>query len=180
MSLIENLLIILTSYSGGYQLMRRKLSMPTHPWPPYYKKYTQNQAIEELKEVKEAILKTTLSRLKKRGLVENKNRIWKITAKGEIYLREKISSKIPHFGHLKKEKTKNTMIVVFDIPETRKKQRNWLRGDLKALGFMQLQKSVWFGPAPLPKQFIKYLNDTNLLQYLKFFKAAKEDIVDSD
>ena len=54
------------------------------------------------------------------------------------------------------------MIVIFDIPEIRKNKRNWLRGDLMALGFMQLQKSVWFGPAPLPKKFIEYLNDTNL------------------
>ena len=162
--------------------MRQKLLMPTYPWPSYYKKQvlTQGQKIKEIKEVKEKILKTTLSRLKKRGLVENKNEIWKITEKGKNYLKEKISSKIPHFGHLKLENTKNNMIVIFDIPEIRKKQRNWLRGDLMALGFMQLQKSVWFGPAPLPKKFIEYLNDTNLLQYLKFFKATKEEIIDSN
>ena len=38
--------------------------------------------------------------------MENKNEIWKITEKGKNYLKEKISSKIPHFGHLKLENTK--------------------------------------------------------------------------
>ena len=66
MSLVEDLLVILTSYSGGYKLMRQKLLMPTYPWPSYYKKQvlTQGQKIKEIKEVKEKILKTTLSRLK--------------------------------------------------------------------------------------------------------------------
>ncbi len=179
MSLVEDLLVILTSYSGGYKLMRQKLLMPTYPWPSYYKKCILTQS-QKIKEVKEKVLKTTLSRLKKCGLVENKNKIWKITEIGKNYLKEKISSKIPHFGHSKVKNTKNNMIVIFDIPEIRKKQRNWLRGDLMALGFTQLQKSVWFGPAPLPKEFIKYLNDTNLLHYLKFFKATKEEIIDSN
>ena len=69
------------------------------------------------------------------------------------------------------------MVIVFDIPELRRKQRNWLRAELVALDFIPLQKSVWLGPAPLPKEFIKYLSETNLLQYLKFFKAAEEDII---
>ena len=83
----------------------------------------------------------------------------------------------PHFGHLKLKSAKRNMIVIFDIPEIRKKQRNWLRGDLMALGFIMLQKSVWLGPSPLPKEFISYLNETNILQYLKFFKVAEEDVV---
>lgn len=181
MSIAEDLLTILTNYSGGYKLMRQKLYSPTYPWPDGYKKIkkTQDEAIKEIKEIKEGTLRKTLSRLKKQGLVENKNRIWVITKQGREYLKNKQSLRNLHFGHLKIKNAKNNMIVIFDIPEIRKKQRNWLRGDLMALEFIQLQKSVWFGPAPLPKEFIKYLNDTNLLQYLKFFKVAKEEIVDS-
>lgn len=162
--------------------MRQKISAPTYPWPSYYKKIakTQDQAIKEIKRVKDQTLRITLSRLKKRGLVENKNRIWKITKKGEDYLKNKLAAKIPRFGHLKAKNVKNNMIIIFDIPEIRRKQRDWLRGELIMLGFIQLQKSAWFGPAPLPEEFIKYLNDTNLLQYLKFFKAVKEEIVDSN
>lgn len=167
MSFVEDLLIILTDYSGGYKLMRKKL---------YGRDFSHFQKINP-KEIKDQTLRITLSRLKKNGLAVNNSGIWKITEKGKEYLKNKLVLKIPHFGHLKIKNTKRNMIIIFDIPEVRKKQRDWLRGDLLALGFILLQESVWFGPAPLPKEFIKYLSDTNLLQYIKFFKVSEEDII---
>jgi len=131
----------------------------------------------DYQKLKEQTPRTTLSRLKKRGLVENRNGIWAITKKGRRFLKNKLISKIPHFKHFKIKSEKRNMVIVFDIPELRRKQRNWLRAELVALDFIPLQKSVWLGPAPLPKEFIKYLSETNLLQYLKFFKAAEEDII---
>lgn len=181
MSIVEDLLTILTNYSGGYKLMRQKLYSPTYPWPHKGNfKISPEQKIREIREIKDETLRKTLYRLKKQGLVENKNKIWEITEKGKGFLKDKLSLKIYHFGHLKIKNAKRNMIIVFDIPEIRKKQRDWLRGNLLSLGFTQLQKSVWFGPAPLPKEFIKYLNETNLLQYLKFFKVAKKEIVGSN
>ena len=167
MSLVENLLIILTYYSGGYKLMRKKLL--GYEIPSYLN--------INPKEIKEQNLRTTLSQLKRRGLIENKKGIWAITQKGKEYLKNKLASKMPHFRHLKSEKPKKEMVVVFDIPEKRRRQRDWLRRELTALGFVSLQKSVWLGPASLPKEFIKYLSEFNLLQYLKFFKATEKDIV---
>ena len=164
MSLTDDLLIILTDYSGGYKLLRKRMK----GWMDVPKP----KRIDYQK-LKEQTLRTILSRLKKRGLVEDKKGIWAITEKG----REFLKNKIPHFGHLKTENKKKEMVVVFDIPELRRKQRNWLRSELMALNFIPLQKSVWLGPAPLPKEFIKYLSETNLLQYLKFFKATEEDII---
>lgn len=170
MSLVDDLLIILTDYSGGYKLMRKKLIGMEIPRPEKINYW----------EIKERSLRTTLSRLKKQGLVENKNSIWAITGEGKEYLKTKLALKIPHFKHLKINKNKKDMVIIFDIPEIRRKQRNWLRWELMSLGFILLQKSVWLGPAPLPKEFIKYLSETNLLPYLKFFKASQEDIIGSD
>jgi len=167
MSLGDDLLTILTSYSGGYKLMRKRLMGMEIPRPERV----------DYQKLKEQTLRTTLSRLKKRGLVKNETVIWIITKKGKKYLKNKLISKIPHFKHFKTENKKKEMVIVFDIPELRRKQRNWLRAELVALDFIPLQKSVWLGPAPLPKEFIKYLSETNLLQYLKFFKAAEEDII---
>ena len=167
MSLGDDLLTILTSYSGGYKLMRKRLMGMEIPRPERV----------DYQKLKEQTPRTTLSRLKKRGLVENRNGIWAITKKGRRFLKNKLISKIPHFKHFKIKSEKRNMVIVFDIPELRRKQRNWLRAELVALDFIPLQKSVWLGPAPLPKEFIKYLSETNLLQYLKFFKAAEEDII---
>lgn len=179
MSITDDLLVILTNYSGGYKLMRQKLLMPTYPWPPYYKKIrkTQDEAIKEIKQSKDETLRRTLSRLKKKGFIKNENAVWKITNQGREYVKNKLIIKLPHFKHLKTENNKKEIIIIFDIPELHKKSRDWLRGELMGLGFMQIQKSVWLGPAPLPKQFIKYLNEINILQYLKFFYAKEKDII---
>ena len=167
MSLGDDLLTILMDYSGGYKLMRKRLMSMEIPRPERV----------DYQKLKEQTLRTTLFRLKKRGLVKNETAIWIITKKGKKYLKNKLISKIPHFKHFKIKSEKRNMVIVFDIPELRRKQRNWLRAELVALDFIPLQKSVWLGPAPLPKEFIKYLSETNLLQYLKFFKAAEEDII---
>lgn len=161
--------------------MRQKLLMPTYPWPPYYRKIkkTQEEAIREIKEIKEETLRRTLYKLRKNGFVENKNTVWRITKKGKEYLKNKIASKLPHFKHSKVENKnkQKEIVIIFDIPEIYKKSRNWLREELKELGFIQIQKSVWLGPAPLPREFIAYLNEINILQFLKFFSAKEREII---
>lgn len=168
MSLVEEILTILASYSGGYKLIRKKMMG--------YSSYSPSMR-NGVRKIKEDSLKTTLSRLKKRGLIESEGGIWGIKRKGREYLKNKLISKVPHFRHLKSKNNNKKIIVIFDIPEKRKNQRNWLRGELMALDFTLLQKSVWLGPALLPKEFIKYLNKVGLLPCLKFFKATEEDVV---
>lgn len=55
---------------------------------------------------------------------------------------------------------KNWYIVVFDIPEDKRRIRNILRKKLKALGFGMLQASVWISPYP-------YLGDVE--EIVKFY-----------
>lgn len=168
MSLVEDLLIILTDYSAGYKLMRSKLAG--------YENLHFNRKIN-YQEIKEQVLRVTLSRLKKQGLVDNKNGIWRITKKGRIRLINRKLRK-PHFKNPNnKNKKKRDLIIIFDIPEKIRIQRDWLRSELIALGFIPLQKSVWLGPSPLPQEFIEYLNTINLLKYIKFFKVSEEKIV---
>ena len=69
------------------------------------------------------------------------------------------------------------MVITFDIPETQRKRRDWLRAELSALGFVPLQKSVWFGPAPLPKDFTNTLVDFDVLEFMKFFEAKEYEII---
>jgi CRISPR-associated endonuclease Cas2 len=62
---------------------------------------------------------------------------------------------------------------MFDVPEERKGEREWLRLQLKRFGFAMIQKSVWVGPSPLPKEFLAYLKEIKLLRHTKYFKLAK-------
>ena len=38
---------------------------------------------------------------------------------------------------------------------------------------ISIQKSVWVGPSPLPKDFLDYIKHIDLLDKIKMFKLAK-------
>jgi len=171
MSLARDLLTILSSYRGGYRLMQARMRGYTGP-------ARQGRHILSFSGASDNTLRVTFSRLKKRGLVEGKFGEWKITSEGKRYLNV-IRRRFNWPAHSSKQslrKSKN-MIVVFDIPEIHKLKREWLRAELVNLGFVMLQKSVWFGPAPLPKKFLEAINQLRLISCLKFFKAEEVDIV---
>jgi len=65
------------------------------------------------------------------------------------------------------------LLLMFDIPESRKAERNWLRWHLKKFQYYMIQKSVWVGPSPLPKKFGTHLKEMGLDIYIKIFKLAK-------
>lgn len=132
--------------------------------------------------VSDNTLRATLSRMKKAGLISNKAGEWCITQRGRASFatiqQKRKQSPPPHISKQKNLSLKpKTIIVTFDIPETRKRERAWLRVELINLGFTMLQKSVWFGPSPLPKEFIESLDHMKLLSYIKFFKATTADII---
>ncbi len=47
-------------------------------------------------------------------------------------------------------------ILLFDIPENKRKHRDYLRKILKQVGFKELQRSIWIYPYPVPP-FLKEL-----------------------
>lgn len=88
-------------------------------------------------------------------------------------------SKIPKREYLlsfssdfKKDAPKN-LILIYDIPEGKKKERDWFRRQLKNFDFIMIQKSVWVGPSPLPRDFLEYLGRIGLKKEFKTFKLAK-------
>ncbi len=72
----------------------------------------------------------------------------------------------------KKDVPKN-LIIMYDIPDEQKKERDWLRRHLIKFGYIMIQRSVWVGPSPLPKDFLKYLKEIKIGDNLKTFKLAK-------
>ncbi len=112
-------------------------------------------------------LYTMLSRLTKEGLVERKREKIKITKKGN----EKIcSSKLIELKNLPEGKN---ILVIFDIPEKLSKKREWLRNELKIIGFEMIQKSVWKGSVAIPKKFLKDIFDLGLKNYVHIFEVTQ-------
>ena len=75
-------------------------------------------------------------------------------------------------SNFEKNAPKN-LLLIYDIPHARKKERDWFRRQLKNFGFIMIQKSVWAGPSPLPKDFLDYLKRIDLRKEFKTFKLAK-------
>ena len=65
------------------------------------------------------------------------------------------------------------LIVMYDIPHEKNRERDWFRRQLKNFDYIMIQKSVWVGPSPLPKNFLDYVNLIGLKKQLKTFKLAK-------
>jgi DNA-binding transcriptional regulator PaaX len=66
--------------------------------------------------------------------------------------------------------------LIFDIPENRKKLREYLRTRLKQnWEFYPLQKSVYLTPYPVPVELNKYLTEQNLEKYIRYLTVTEID-----
>ena len=66
-------------------------------------------------------------------------------------------------------------MVVFDIPESAKSERNKLRWLLKNNGYKLVQKSVFVNPYPLNREALDYLKETGLDEYIRVFRIDQAD-----
>ena len=72
----------------------------------------------------------------------------------------------------KKESPKN-LLIIYDIPSNKRKERDWFRRHLRKFGYIMIQKSVWVGPSPLPQDFLLYLKEIEIGDDFKTFKLSK-------
>jgi hypothetical protein len=72
-----------------------------------------------------------------------------------------------------KENAPKNLIVMYDIPHGLKKERDWFRRHLIKFGYKMIQKSVWVGPSPLPKEFLDYLVEIKIGDKLRTLKLAR-------
>lgn len=106
----------------------------------------------------------TLSRLKKKGMVVNrgpkKKTIWSITTRGKSHFKDRLvgGDLPPSDGKIR--------LVVYDIPEGMASMRVWLRKRLLACDYSYLQKSVWLGNRPLPKELLDELKERKILSFI--------------
>ena len=89
--------------------------------------------------------------------------------KKNIAKRQYLCSFVSSFN---KDAPKN-LLLIYDIPEGKKKERDWFRRQLKNFDFVMIQKSVWVGPSPLPEEFLAYLKRIGLQKEFKTFKLAR-------
>jgi len=131
-------------------------------------------------------LSNLLSYMKKCGLVENSrdknSSTWSITSCGRERL-ELIKSRgigeDPFIvqNQIKKDDLK---VIVFDVPESEKRKRDWLRKSLENLDFKMLQRSVWVGNTKLPEEFIASLSNLQILSCLHIFLVKEKGTIENN
>jgi len=130
----------------------------------------QNQY--SFKEVQRKI-NSTLERLEKKGLItkskDNKEISWVLNDKAKQVITNLKQSQLKLSqpdGRLR--------IFIFDIPERIKKEREEIRRNLLNSGYEMLQKSVWIGKCPLPREFLEDLKEKNLISNIHLFEIKEE------
>lgn len=120
--------------------------------------------------------RVTLHRLQEKGLIEKKKNKFHLSNLGLKLLRKT------------KEQTRQQewdnkwRIIMFDIPESRRNERNWLRATLINNGYKQLQKSVFIGKYPLKRELYKEIEAKKLEDYIKLLTVGEisdEEILSS-
>ena len=119
-----------------------------------------------------------LSRLQNRGLVERcgskQHARWRITRNGRALLRSQPVKKRDR----QLERPDGThRIVIFDIPEKERSKRTAIRRELIAADFQPLQKSVWMGLRPLPRDFIELVDTLHLATYIHIFSVQEKGTI---
>lgn len=117
-------------------------------------------------------IRTTVDRLKTKGLIEKEITGISISKQGIKYIKRKQDS-LKSFTKNKNIREDKNLLVMFDIPTERKAEREWLRWHLKKFGYILVQQSIWVGPSPLPNDFLNYLKEIKLEKCIKTFKLSK-------
>ncbi len=117
-------------------------------------------------------LRNALTKLSKRELVRTGVDGIMLQAKGRVYVEQKMA-RLQHFDSPFAKSTPKNLLVLFDIPEDRKAERGWFRKQLREFDYDMVQKGVWLGPSPLPKEFVQYVKTIRLRDCIKTFRLAR-------
>ncbi|MCD6471000.1 hypothetical protein J7K86_00495 [bacterium] len=104
--------------------------------------------------------------------VKDKQKCFMTTKGISKFLEIQIKTKIKKKKELKDE----YLVLIFDIPEKNKKQRDILRARLKLLGFKKLQKSVWVSPIDCLKEIGLLVKLYRIEKYVRFIIARNVKI----
>lgn len=120
---------------------------------------------------------TAIARLKRRRMISRtKDRQYELTPAGEYSALKAVVRKEVTDAERKtiiEEKMQNTRwdgkwrIVLFDVPESKRPIRDYLRGVLKRIGFKEFQRSMWVWPHKLPAFLTKLLSDEQMRKYTR-------------
>lgn len=133
----------------------------------YIRKGILWERIQKRRIVSEDAFRKNIYRLNKKGIIKISGERYVLSEKGCLLYER------PYKNIQTRPAKKKRVIVLFDIPEPKKKVREWLRFQIKSWGFKMIQKSVWLGDGPLPKEFTERLRLLGVEKDVKVFTVQK-------
>lgn len=119
---------------------------------------------------------TSLSRLCKNGLIKKNKDIFTLTSKGEKKSFMAFANAEAHSFGVKRETWDGKWrIIFFDIPEKKRKHRDYLRFIIRTIGFREFQKSIWVYPYNIPSFLEEILDEENIKKYTRFITTESID-----
>lgn len=156
--------IFFATYHESYRRARDR-SMQRVPSSPYAAKTAERRRFYNL-----------LVKLNAEGFIQKTpKKTWHLTKQGfekRDMLHSQHAAALPQTRYAA-EPSVEWNIVMFDVPETEKRKRGWLRRTLVEMGFRQLQKSVFAGRIKLPPSFLHDLRRLRLLPCIEIFAITK-------
>jgi hypothetical protein len=127
----------------------------------------------------------TLDRLRHEGFIVRKGpkrtSSWILTKRGEEKIETYRERRADPFSsahvNFAAPEGGGVTIVTFDIPETERRKRNWVRACLAEMDFRMLQKSVWVAHGQIDEDFVYALRERDLMPYIHIFSVAKRGTV---
>ncbi len=120
----------------------------------------------------EGTVRNSLTALKNKKYIFINNNHYQITKEGKKYFESK-KKFLRGFKSPFSSASPKSLMVIYDIPEDQKTLRDWFRKQLRVFNYKMIQRSVWVGPTPLPKEFLLYVENIGLKDKFKTFKLAK-------
>lgn len=124
--------------------------------------------IQKKRKISQNVYYQNINRLKKRGILEDRDDTFCLSQKGKMFFQNS-------YKMVKEKPLKNNKVmIIFDIPETKRKVRTWIRNQIKEWDFKMIQKSVWIGYGPLPKEFTQRLKFLKVNDGVKVYNFRKK------
>ena len=117
-----------------------------------------------------SVYNQNIYRLKKNGFIIQDGMDLLLSPKGISYYKN------PYRYITEKIEKKNKIIFIFDIPENKRKVRNWIRDQIKFWDFEMIQKSVWVGYGPLPLDFMNRLKLLEVDKCVRIFNVQSKNL----
>jgi len=132
--------------------------------------------MEVLNEIDRKVFYNALARMKNQGYLQE------VEEKGKKRIKVTLKGKVKVFKHWRKSRKWDGKwrIVIFDIPETKKKMRNFFREKLQELGYRKLQESVWISPyniANKTEELIELCRAKHYVHYLLVEELDNREIL---